>query len=125
MKKSLTHILFALVIFSCDESEPKFEIDFNGYTPVSLFNANTAKNHIERAEIKIIFLGGFGGMPDFSNKKDSIFQKKYKVNFYSEGCMRSSCEEDMLIYNNIVFNYLDSRFGANWRKEMRDGAIGL
>lgn len=125
MKKISLLILLTLALVSCNKSKPKFDINLVEYSPQSHFTADTAKLDIEQNEVKIIFLGGFGGIPDFKNKKDSLFQIKYNVSFYSEGCMRSSSDEDLLMYNETIFNYLDSSFGKEWVKEIRDGAIGF
>lgn len=125
MKKTSLLILLTLFIASCHESKSKFDINSVEHIPKSLFTADVAKLDIEQNEIKIIFLGGFGGMPDFNNTNDSLFQKKYEVSFNSEGCLRSSCQEDLLKYNKTIFNYLDSKFEKNWRKEIRNDAIGF
>lgn len=125
MKKTSLLILLTLFIASCNESKSKLDINSVEYIPKSLFTADVAKLDIEQNEIKIIFLGGYSGMPDFNNTNDSLFQKNYKVSFHSEGCMRSSCEEDLLMYNKTIFNYLDSKFDKDWRKEIRNGAIGF
>ena len=125
MKKNIC-LLYILILLSCKENN-EYNIDSKEleFASISLYDKEKAISNIANDDIVILFSGSFGGMPNFKNEKDSIFQKKYKVTFYSEGCIRSSSEEDMLMYNETIFNYLDSKFGENWRKEIRNNSIGF
>ncbi|AUC15797.1 hypothetical protein BTO06_11840 [Tenacibaculum sp. SZ-18] len=89
------------------------------------FNIEGAKKAIKKEKIRILFPGGFGGMPDFDNEKDIAFQKKYSVEFFSQGCIRMGEDENEEEYNQTIFAYLDKKYGKKWRNEIRDGAIGI
>jgi hypothetical protein len=104
-------------------SRPYFTLE--SYQPESRYNARGAATDIESKKIRILFSGGFGGMPDFKNEKDKRFQKKYKVEFYSQGCLRYGINDDEEGYNKTIFKYLDSKYGKSWRKEIRKDAIGF
>ena len=89
------------------------------------FNIEGAKKDIKKENIRILFSGGFGGMPDFDNKKDIAFQKKYSIEFFSQGCIRIGMDGNEEEYNQTIFTYLDKKYGKKWRIEIRDGAIGI
>ena len=98
--------------------------DMIAYAPLSPFCRDSAICHIEAGNIKILFPGGFGGMPDFDNNRDESFQAKYKVEFWSQGCKRLSGDDEEG-YNEEVFEYLDGKYGLCWRHEIRPDAVGL
>lgn len=89
------------------------------------FNQEGAKKDIKDEKVRILFPGGFGGMPNFDNEKDITFQKKYSVEFFSQGCIRMGEDENEEEYNQTFFTYLDEKFGNQWRNEIRKGAIGI
>lgn len=95
------------------------------YQPESPFNAKGAKKDIANNNIKILFAGGLMGIPDFNNEKDTFFQKKYSVKFYSQGCIKNGNNENEQAYNQTIFLYLDKRYGKVWRNEIRENVIGL
>jgi len=91
----------------------------------SEYNIEGAKKAIRSNKMKILFPGGWAGVPDFDNGKDLEFQKKYNVDFLSQGCVRFGENEDEEGYNLVIFEYLDDEFGLEWRNEMRTDAIGF
>lgn len=95
------------------------------YAFVSHYNEEGAETDIKEGDARILFHGGFGGMPDFNSKGDKEFQKKYRVEFFSQGCLRSGEYEDEEGYNQVIFDYLDKKYGKAWRYELRDDAIGF
>ncbi|MEO1051742.1 MAG: hypothetical protein AAFX87_14025 [Bacteroidota bacterium] len=95
------------------------------YVIESHYNAEGAKSDIKSGKTLILFSGGFGGMPNFKNQKDEVFQRKYDVTFFSKGCVSIGVNEDEIGYNKVVFSYLDEKFGTGWRQEIRQDAFGL
>jgi len=89
------------------------------------FNIKGAEKNIKEKNIRILFPGGFGGMPDFNNEEDISFQKKYSVEYFSQGCIRIGDDENEKEYNETIFKHLDKKFGESWRNEIRTGAIGF
>ncbi len=125
---------------SCMAQEPEsptsFEVNFDSLfanfsdgtivvTVYSRYNASGAACDIDSGKVRILFPGGFGGMPDFENPQDQNFQEKYKVEFWSQGCVRMGVDDDEEGYNWAVFEYLDEKYGEGWRDEIRPDAIGL
>jgi hypothetical protein len=90
----------------------------------SPYTSKGARKDIELGKPVILFSGGFAGIPDFNSEADKIFQKKYNVIFYSKGCIRMS-DDDQEAYNQVIFDYLDKKFGDAWRFELREDAIGF
>ncbi|MNV02840.1 hypothetical protein D3C71_930800 [compost metagenome] len=91
----------------------------------SRYNKAGALQDIKKHEMQILFSGGFGGMPDFSSAEDQLFQKRYGVTFHSQGCLHSGEGENETEYNQTIFAYLDKTYGAKWRSELRNDAIGF
>lgn len=90
----------------------------------SPYTPKGARNDIKTGKPVILFAGGFGGMPDFSSKEDREFQKKYGIKFYAQGCVRMP-NDDQEGYNKVIFDYLDKKYGKDWRYEISDGAIAF
>lgn len=88
------------------------------------FNLKRAQRDIDSNTIHILFPGGFLGIPDFNNPKDTDFQDKYHVTFFAQGCIRSGLDNEDE-YNRHIFKYLDKKYGKQWRAEIRDDAIAL
>ena len=57
------------------------------------------------------------------NIVDKDFQNKYGI-VYSDQSIHVGYEECMLPYNLTIFKYLDKKFGIEWRKELRQDAVG-
>ena len=137
MKKHLTKFLTAFICILTLELNAQSKIDttdtdikFDITKEISKqltsdYNAIGARKDIKKKNIRILFPGGFGGMPDFDNQKDIDFQKKYSVDFFSQGCIRMGEDENEEEYNLTIFKYLDKKFGKSWRSEIRSDAIGL
>lgn len=134
LQTTMRYFLFTLILISFrlnaqsknDTHYYKLEIPKSFSVQLqSKYNPEGAKKDIENNSVKILFSGGFGGMPSFNNKKDISFQKKYSVQFYSQGCVRIGENENEEGYNLTIFNFLDKKFGTRWRKDIRTDAIGL
>ncbi len=126
-------VTFGIFVFSCtagfaqNSENSNYKLDTSilvSYTFKSRYTKDGSKEDITNSQMRILFSGGFGGMPNFSNQKDKAFQKKYNVIFFSQGCLRSP-EDDQVGYNLTVFTYLDLKYGTKWRSEIRQDAIGL
>ena len=81
----------------------------------------SAKKDIES---KTPFLFTPGGIAPIIYPNDKEFERKYLVYFYDFGCIAPD-EEIMIEYNKIVFDLLDSKFGKNWRREIRPDVLGF
>lgn len=81
MKNSCLVVL--LIILSSCKKEEAITRDFSNieYTLTSKYNKEKAEEDVKTKNMVILFSGGFGGMPNFYNKTDSIFQKNIMLSF--------------------------------------------
>ena len=68
---------------------------------------NLANRDIANGEPKLLAMGP-GEYPDF--------KKKYGVQYMSFGCVALDDKNCLTIYNNVIFKYLNSKFGRKWRR---------
>lgn len=87
------------------------------------YNAKTAKEAIKAGKPSILFLGKSGKISLFNSNKDKEFQAKYQIEFLSQEYIYDGTDEKA--YNQVVFDYLDKKFGNTWRFELREDAIGF
>ena len=66
-----------------------------------------------------------GGIVSVIKIADRDFEKKYKIPFRDLGCVVPDKIECLIAYNKTIFEYLDKINGKQWRKEIRQDAIGL
>lgn len=92
----------------------------------SLYNKKGAKRDIKANKMQVLFSSGpVGPALEFKSKEDKAFQKKYHVEFYTQGCSHFGEKEDEKGYNQTIFAFLDEKYGQEWRFEMRNDAIGF
>lgn len=91
-------------------------IIFNIKTTCNEYNIDRAKKDIEKNDI--YFLCSLGYATYKFSDADRAFEKKYGINYYSFGDqpIMSDC---MWLYNKTIAEYLDKKFGEEWRKEIR------
>ena len=94
----------------------------NQEVSVSGYNKQKALTDIRKGSIKIILPGGIVAAAKLLG--DEAFEKKYGINFFSQGCVRFP-KDNEAAYNEEVFKYLDQKFGKEWRDEIRKDAIGF
>ena len=57
-------------------------------------------------------------------KGQENFEKKYKVKYHEFGCI-APIKTCVLMYNKVIFEYLDKKFGKKWRNDVRADVLGL
>jgi hypothetical protein len=55
---------------------------------------------------------------------DNKFEEKYKVYYYDSGCTGPR-EKFAAAYNKVTFDYLKSKYGHKWKREIRKDVIGF
>lgn len=80
-----------------------------------------AKNDIKKGKINFLIQGG---IVSTYVKGQNVFEQKYKLKYFDFGCVvpKEICIAD---YNAVVGQYLDQKFGKNWRKEVRKDINGI
>lgn len=94
----------------------------NQEVSISGYNKQKAISDIKNGIVFILLPGGIAAASALPN--DEAFERKYGVQFISQGCVRSS-GDNQFAYNEEVFKYLDLKFDKEWRHEIRTDAIGL
>lgn len=84
-------------------------------------NQDRAHRDIKNKKPRLLLVGGIAPVVYIHQEK---FEKKYDVEYHDFGCvaLNKKCIEK---YNQVVFKYLDSKYGRKWRKEVRKDVIGL
>jgi hypothetical protein len=65
-----------------------------------------------------------GGLAPVSSPKEDNFEKRYTVKYHDFGDAPQNIKCSAA-YNNIVFAFLDKKFGKSWRRDARADVIGL
>ena len=66
-----------------------------------------------------------GGLKPSDRKADAAFEKEYKVTYHDFGCLAPGNMEFFNAYNRLVFQYLSEEHENEWRKTIKDNAMGL
>jgi len=85
-------------------------------------NADTAKSDIQKGNPELLLVGRIAPV---EYPRDKEFEKKYDIEYYDFGCVVPGPDECIIEYNNVIFEYLDDKFGKEWRKEVRKDVIGF
>jgi len=128
MKKILTLILIGFSFYSFgQESESDREKFRNIGKLIYSEDVNCEKaEQFAESDIKngkpILLLAG--GIAPVHILTDVDFEKKFNISFYDYGCIQPSqiCMEK---YNRKIFDYLTTKYGNKWQKEIRDDVVGL
>lgn len=86
------------------------------------FTKETAKRDIKSEYFTLVLPGGIISAP--TKEGDPEFCEKYHVKFISQTCTRLPGEK-FAEYNTEIFQYLDEKYGTDWRSEIRQDVIGL
>ncbi|MFC5269068.1 hypothetical protein [Adhaeribacter terreus] len=87
---------------------------------------NEAAKNFAQQDIKndSAFIYVLGGIAIIEYTTDEAFEKRYNVRFHSYGC-NSAQQQCLINYNWLIFDYLETKFGKIWRKEIRKDAVGF
>lgn len=84
-------------------------------------NKDVAEHDIRQKSPRLLILGGIAPVI-YSDQH--VFEDKYKVKYFDYGCI-SPGFECMIDYNKSIFEYLDSKYGIEWQKEIRGDVAGI
>ncbi len=59
------------------------------------------------------------------SRTEKRFQRKYHLSYFYSGCFRFTHYSCLKIYNKIIFNYLDNRYGVKWRQRLAANVVGF
>ena len=83
---------------------------------------NKAAKDSKNKDLKLYIFGGI--VPIMNSKKDLRFEKRFKLEYWDFGD-EAKITECILSYNEWVFRYLDIKYGAVWRKKVRNDVVGI
>lgn len=124
----LIGLFFIQTLFIFGQSRILTSDDYNKSGAIKLTFVTTTTEAIESAKYDIekgtsfIFLKS--GIAPVVYPTDSVFENKFKVYYYEQGCVGPD-NELMEEYNYVIFNFLADRYGKKWEREIRKDAIGL
>jgi len=81
----------------------------------------TALADIKDRHPKLMLISGIAPM---HIKGQENFEKKYEVKYHEFGCI-APIKTCVLMYNKVIFEYLDKKFGKKWRDDVRTDVLGL
>lgn len=86
------------------------------------FDKERALNDLKSGQAKLLVKGGIAPMAP--SPADNPFEKKYKISYIHFDCVMPDPKK-MEEYNKVIFEYLDTIYGTDWRKEVRKDIVGL
>jgi hypothetical protein len=85
---------------------------------------HSPQKDIKEKKIKLLMISNAFSPP--LDSKDKLFEKKYKVVYHGcgDGCtgIITDCIE---MYNKVIGEFLDKKYGKAWRKEVNKEVLGL
>lgn len=123
-------VLIGLLLLSliCWGQNPKLTNEqYNSSGAIKLIFVDNIKQADSLAKLDINkgipFLLLQSGISQVIYTTDSIFEDKYKVYYFESGC--TGAEEILASeYNKTIFEFLRSKYGRKWMREIRKDVIG-
>lgn len=85
-------------------------------------NQFVAKEDIQNNNIRLLIIGGI--VPAANTFQDNDFERKYKLKYFDYGdtppffdCVKK--------YNEVIFKFLDTKYGTQWRDSVRKDVEGI
>ncbi|MFZ1800390.1 MAG: carboxypeptidase-like regulatory domain-containing protein [Chitinophagaceae bacterium] len=85
------------------------------------FSAGKALKDIKENKALLLL---YGSIAPVIGPADKEFKKKFGVAYMIFGDDETVREECKKLYNKVVFDYLDKKFGKKWREEVRKDIVG-
>lgn len=128
--ENLKNGIYKIMVIDYNPEPKQFEFEINSASVPDfnlIVNANCevdkeiAKRDIQNDKPRLLLISGIA---PWISQEDGKFAKKYGIQFQDFGDTPPA-EECVKQYNKTIFEFLDNKFGRNWRKEVRDDVIGL
>jgi hypothetical protein len=101
----------------------KNDTSYFGYSLTEFaYNAKRAAKDTSKNNITLLLPGGEA--LSFITDEDKLFESKFRITFLSRGCIRMH-QDNELMYNKVMFKYLNGKYGKEWGKTIRKDVIGL
>lgn len=120
----------SLIYDICHRPKSSLSFNFNSFLnwqdffTESHYNAKGARQDLKAGTPKILFHYKDG--ITFAPEKDQRFQNKYGIEFFAPTAWHMAGQgKNKKGYNQVIFAYLDKKYGTEWRSELRPDAIGF
>jgi hypothetical protein len=84
-------------------------------------NEEIAKRDIKNNKPRLLLAGGIAPVA-YPNQQ--MFEKKFEVIYHEYGDLAPN-QQCMEKYNQVIFKYLDKKYGRKWRRAVRKDVVGL
>lgn len=115
--------LIVFLIFSIN-CVGQIDLNSSSAAKISYVSSELEAKKLAEEDIKNNFIVVFiqGGFAPVVYTTDKIFEKKFNVNFWIQGCV---IDKLSITYNFVIFDYLYKTYGKKWVKEIRKDALGF
>jgi hypothetical protein len=90
--------------------------------PCSGYNESVAQQDIADGKPRLLLQGG---MAPVRRAGDAAVEKQFNVAYHDFGCVRPAEDRCLKEYSQVVFAYLDKKYGKAWRTQVRKDVLYL
>lgn len=90
--------------------------------PCSGYNELVAQQDIADGKPKLLLQGGIAPV---RRAGDAAVEKQFNVLYHDFGCVRPADDRCLKAYSQVVFAYLDKKYGKSWRTQVRKDVLHL
>jgi hypothetical protein len=105
------------------------KVDINHYSEIKIslilqceVNEETAIQDIKNGKPKLLI---YEGQVRFENSNQHLYEKKFGVEYYFLKKYNAPPKECVSEYNQVIFKHLSTKFGNEWKKEIRKDVVGI
>ena len=86
------------------------------------YSVESAKKALENGTAELVAICGTALI--LNSQQDDLFKEKYGVGIKVFGDMIDGSPRDLKLYNYIIFEWLDDKYGKGWIKDVRKEVVG-
>ncbi|GAB2551699.1 FEKKY domain-containing protein [Spirosoma aerophilum] len=86
------------------------------------YNAQAAERDIADGKPKLLLQGGIVSV---IRAGDAAIEKQFSIAYADFGCVRPAEDRCLRAYSEVVFAYLDKKYGKAWRTQVRKDVLFL
>lgn len=86
------------------------------------YNSSVAQHDITSSKPRLLLQGGIATL---RRVEDSSIEKKFGFVYEDFGCVKPADERCLQEYSQIIFTYLDKKYGTAWRAKVRKDVLFL
>ncbi|WP_460913937.1 FEKKY domain-containing protein [Spirosoma areae] len=86
------------------------------------YNSSVAQQDVTSDKPRLLLQGGFAPV---RRAEDSSIEKQFGFMYEDFGCVRPADDSCLREYSQVVFTYLDKKYGIAWRTRVRKDVLFL